>query len=302
MPGGSGAAPARQVVAILTAHDRREMTLACLRSYFAQDAPGTELRAVVVDDGSSDGTGEAVAAAFAATAVVRAAGDLFWARGMAVAEERAVRSDPDYLLWLNDDVLLYPDAVGRLLAVAEASRGRPRMVAGSVCDPGTGTTTYGGLRRRDWHPLRYSLVPPAGVPVTVDTVHGNVLLVSRETYRLLGGIDGGFAHSYADNDYGLRLRRAGGENVLAPGHFGTCAPNDVLAVSLDPSLPLSVRWRFLHSRKGRPLGSQVRFLRRHAGPFWPVFVLPPYLRLLAGRRFTSYGRHTVSRSPAGSTP
>lgn len=302
MADGNGGPPARRVMAILTAHDRREMTLGCLQSYFAQDALGTELRAVVVDDGSTDGTGEAVAAAFPATEVVHADGDLFWARGMAVAEERAVRSDPDYLLWLNDDVRMYPDALGRLLAVAESGRGRPRMVAGSVCDPGTGATTYGGLRRRDWHPLRYSLVPPTDVPVTVDTVHGNVLLVPRETYRLLDGIDGRFAHSYADNDYGLRLRRVGGENVLAAGHFGTCEPNDILAARLDPSLPLSVRWRFLHSRKGRPLGSQVRFLRRHAGFFWPVFLLPPYLRLLAGRPFTGYGRSVLSRSPAGSPP
>jgi GT2 family glycosyltransferase len=73
------------------------MTLACLHSYFSQDAPDTELRAVMVDDGSSDGTGDAVSAAFAATEVLRAVGDLFWARGMAVTGERAIRSDPDYL-------------------------------------------------------------------------------------------------------------------------------------------------------------------------------------------------------------
>jgi len=34
--------PPQRVVAILAAHDRREMTLACLRSYFTQEAPGIE--------------------------------------------------------------------------------------------------------------------------------------------------------------------------------------------------------------------------------------------------------------------
>ena len=53
---GPGQAPMRRVVAILTAHDRREMTLACLHSYFSQEVPGIELRAVLLDDGSSDGT------------------------------------------------------------------------------------------------------------------------------------------------------------------------------------------------------------------------------------------------------
>jgi glycosyltransferase involved in cell wall biosynthesis len=295
-------ATARRVVAILTAYNRRDLTLACLRSYFSQDVPGAELHAVVVDDGSSDGTAEAVSEEFPAAEVVTGSGDLFWARGMATAEAVAVQNAPDFLLWLNDDVSLYPDALPRLLAIAAIPRECPILVAGAVCDPATGMTTYGGVRRRDWHPLRYSLVAPLDIPVTVDTVHGNVLLVPRQTYLLLGGIDGEFAHSYADNDYGLRLRQAGGRNVLIAGHVGTCAPNDIIAASLDPSLPLSARWRFLNSRKGRPLGSQVRFLRRHGGPVWPIFLLPPYARLLAGRPFPSYGRASVSRSAVGSQP
>ena len=305
-PHSPGTAPSdtrpRRVVAILAAHNRREMTLECLRSYFTQEAPGIELRAVVVDDGSSDGTGNAVATAFPAAEVISASGNLFWARGMATAEVSAMRSDPDYLLWLNDDVWLYPDALRRLLRVAEAFPQRAVLLAGSVCDPDTGVTTYGGHRRRDWHPLRYALVTPPDAPTTVDTVNGNVLLVPRETYRLLGHIDGGFAHSYADMDYGLRLRQAGGENVLIPGHVGTCAANNHASVNLDPSLPLSVRWRYFRSPKGTPLRSQVRFLRRHGGPCWPIFLLPPYVRLLAGRWYPGVNRPAPSRGTARSSP
>ena len=152
--------PPRRVVAVLAAHNRREMTLACLRSYFTQEAPGIELRAVVVDDRSFDGTGDAVSTAFPAAEVISSSGDLFWARGMVTAEASAMRSDPDYLLWLNDDVRLYPDALRRLLRAAEVFPRHPVLLAGSVCDPETGVTTYGGQRRRDWHPLRYALVTP----------------------------------------------------------------------------------------------------------------------------------------------
>jgi GT2 family glycosyltransferase len=288
----------RRVVAILTARNRRELTVACLHSYSSQDLSDTELRAVVVDDCSSDGTADAVSAAFPTAEVIRGSGDLFWARGMATAEARAMQSAPDYLLWLNDDVCLHGDALRRLISVAETRGPCPCLVAGAVCDPESGVTTYGGLQRRDWHPLRYSLVEPLDLPTAVDTVHGNVLLVPRETYRLVGGIDGGFAHSYADMDYGLRLRGAGGENLLAPGHVGTCAPNDIMTANLDPSLAFSARWRFLHSRKGRPMRSQVRYLHRHAGPCWPVFLLPPYVRLLAGRPYPDYDHDAVGRRPA----
>jgi GT2 family glycosyltransferase len=296
----SGQALLRRVVAILTVHNRREVTLACLRSYFSQEAPGTELRAVVVDDGSSDGTGDAVSAAFPAAEVISASGDLFWARGMATAEAHVMQSDPDYLLWLNDDVRLYSDALRRLLSAAESHTWCPVLLAGAVCDPETGVTTYGGLRRRDWHPMRYAVTAPLDVPITVDAVNGNVLLVPRKTYLLAGGIDGRFAHAYADMDYSLRLRRAGGENVLIPGHVGTCVRDHGSNVSLDPSLPFSVRWRFFHSRKGTPLGSQVRYLSRHGGPFWPIFLLPPYVRLLVGRPFPGPNPDAVTRDRARS--
>jgi glycosyltransferase involved in cell wall biosynthesis len=165
--------PMRRVVAILTAHNRRELTLACLRSYFSQKAPSTELRAVVVDDGGSDGTTEAVSKDFPAAKVIVGPGDLFWARGMATAESVASRSAPDYLIWLNDDASLYPDAL----------RGR---------------------------------------------------------------------------------------------------------------------WRLLQSRKGRLLGSQVRFLQRHGGPFRPIYILLPYVRLLAGCSFAAHGSANVNRNPVGS--
>ena len=103
-------------------------------------------------------------------------------------------------------------------------------------------------------------------------------------------------------DYGLRLRQAGGENVLIPGHVGTCAANNAASVNLDPSVPLSVRWRYFRSPKGTPLRSQVRFLRRHGGPCWPIFLLPPYVRLLAGRWYPGVNRPAPSRGTARSSP
>jgi GT2 family glycosyltransferase len=122
--------------------------------------------------------------------------------------------------------------------------------------------------------------------------------VPRTAYRLAGGIDGAFTHAYADMDYSLRLCRAGGENMLIAGHVGTCIRNDSASVGLDPSLPFFARWRFFHSRKGNPLASQVHYLRRHGGPCWPIFLLPPYVRLLAGLPFPHINHDTMIRRTA----
>ena len=48
---------------IIPVHNRRETTLACLRRLTADGVPAWS-RIVVVDDGSTDGTGEAVRVEF----------------------------------------------------------------------------------------------------------------------------------------------------------------------------------------------------------------------------------------------
>jgi GT2 family glycosyltransferase len=270
-----------RITAILTSHDRRQYTLRCLDSLFGQVRSCVDLDAVLADDGSRDGTAEAVRARFPRVRIVVGDGSLFWAAGMALAEREARRSRPNYLLWLNDDVTLEPTALSHLLQVSRSVTNPLHVIGGPVYDPVRGTTSYGGVRRRDWHPLRFELVSPTGAAVDVDTIHGNVVLVPMRTADALGSIDGAFEHAYADFDYGLRLRQHGGTVVLAPDHVGTCADNDCKRQAR--AAPWPEQWRFLLSRKGMPVRSHVRYLRRHGGPVWPLVAGAPYARALAAR-------------------
>jgi GT2 family glycosyltransferase len=191
-----------KIVAILTSHDRRRETMACLRSFFSKRVEDVvELEAVLIDDGCSDGTGEAVRELGKPVAVARSVNDLFWAAGMALAEERALQADPDYLLSLNDDVVLDPDASERLHALAVES-GNVSVVVGALRDPETGEVTYSGFNRHRLHPLRFDRVESAERPVTVDTFNGNVVLVPRAVSSKVGRIDGEFVHGLADFDDG----------------------------------------------------------------------------------------------------
>lgn len=267
------------IIGILTCHDRRELTLRALRGWFGQQADGVHLDAVLVDDGSTDGTAAAVAAQFPGVTVVPGGGSLFWAAGMALAEAHARCRDPDTLVWLNDDVVLDDDCLATLRKVS-ASTAPPAVVAGALADPDTDHLTYGAFAPAGWHPLRGSLVPPAGRPVPVAAVHGNVLFVPRAAYQRLG-IDGRFEHAYADFDYGLRLRRIGYPVLLTPGTIGRCSRATSSRRMPDPGLPIKERLRALNSPQGVPLRSHVRFLRRHGGPQWPVLAAAPYLKEIA---------------------
>lgn len=291
MPGAAAAAPAapRRVCALLTCFNRREKTLACLDALLASDGlQGVRIHAVLVDDGSSDGTAQAVHDRHPWVRVVRpdpSAGALFWCRGMHRAFAEALRLGFDDYLWLNDDTMLQPDALARLLASQRRLRERcrvPVIVVGSTVDAVTGEVTYGGERRPSrWKPLRVERIVPALEPQLCDSMTGNIVLIGADAARRVGNIDPVFEHSMGDTDYALRARRLGVQVWVDAGTHGTCSDNPSHGTWCDTTQPLAVRWRDMMTRKGLPWRSWLALTRRHAGPLWPVYFALPYAKVVA---------------------
>jgi GT2 family glycosyltransferase len=133
-----------RVAALMAAHNRRDLTLACLRSLNAQRVPGVTVDVFVLDDGSSDGTSEAIGEQFPEVTVLHGDGELFWSGGMRQAFAAAIAGDYDHYLWLNDDVYLDDSALAVLLDTARPGTRRPANspmgawsipTAGDLCGP-----------------------------------------------------------------------------------------------------------------------------------------------------------------------
>ena len=268
-----------KVCAMLASHNRCAQTLRCLDSYYAQEVEtALELSAVLVDGGSMDGTVRAVQERFPATEVIAGSARLFWAGAMAIAERAAITRGPDYLLWLNDDVVLDRSSLQRLISTAR-SRGNTCIVVGALRDPMSGELTYSGVRRPGLRPLQMRLIAPGEKPVEIETFHGNVVLIPSAVRARVGPVDGAFVHSFADYDYGLRARAAGVINLLAPGGtVGTCARDHDERPWLDRSVSVKERLKLLVGLKGLPPRPRARYLRRHGGPLWVLFWLVSYVR------------------------
>ncbi len=279
-----------RIAVLMTCFNRRALTLRCLETLARQpEFRGADL--FLVDDGSSDGTRDAVRAMLPGAHVIRGDGSLFWNGGMRLAWDHARASGEsfDFYLWLNDDVELAKDALAMLIADADAaaSRGSPVIVAAATTDPVTGAVTYGAHRRASAaRPLRMGLVQPTGEPVPADTISGNIVLVSAAAEALLGNLSPVFQHIYGDLDYGFRARQTVIPVVLASRLGGSCAANSVLGTSLDPALSRRARLalrlredRGIHGRDWR------RFVRVHGGglAMVSVYTLAPYLRILLNR-------------------
>jgi GT2 family glycosyltransferase len=262
----------------MTCHNRREKTLSCLRCLFAQALPPeTNLSVYLVDDGSTDGTDEAVASEFPHVRIIKGDGSLFWAGGMRAAWAEAEKSTWDYHLWLNDDVMLDPCAILTLLATASkfsGKEGRIGIIVGNCRDPHTGKITYGGFLKGC-----RGLVEPSDKYQYCYTMNGNIVLIPRQIIAAVGNLRVEFRHTGADQDYGLRARKKGFMLYVAPGYQGVCKRNDPTYPWADPNTPFRQRWRIMHSPKGQPPYETYLVARQYHGLLWPIDVIKLYLKV-----------------------
>ncbi len=273
-----------RLAVLMTCYNRKQTTLKCLQTLAANTGlEEIELSVVLVDDGSTDGTAEAVKAQFPWVQVDVGSSNLFWCRGMHKACEIALQGGYDYYVWLNDDTLLYPDAVSRLLACEQKLRldhSAPVIVVGSSVDEKTGMLTYGGEMRVGRRNIRFRKVEMAEFPKRCDSMNGNIVLISAQAMGVVGNLDPAFEHAMGDTDYALRANRLGVSVWTAPGIFGECSHNSVPGTFIDSNLPLRQRWKAMMGRKGLPWRSWLVMTRRHCGWLWPVYFLRPYVRVV----------------------
>lgn len=275
-----------RIAVLMTCHNRRGTTLACLTALHANALPaGCSIEVFLVDDGSTDCTASAVGARFPDTRVLAGDGSLYWNGGMRKAFAAALGGSYDAYLWLNDDTMLHPDALARLVATACERRralGAEVVVVGSTCDAATGQLTYGGVvRAARWRPLAFRMVEPADAPVECETLWGNCVLIPDTIARAVGNLDPDFVHAMGDVDYGLRVRAAGFRIWVMPGFAGTCSMNSPAGTYLDPHVPLRERLRQMMQPKGLPPRAWRVLTRRHAGPLWFLYWGWPYLSVIA---------------------
>ena len=89
------------VAVLMTCHNRVTNTLECLAHLFGQSVRDQAVLTVyLVDDGSSDGTGEEVRKLYPEVNVISGTGKLFWNRGMHRAFEEALKNRFDYYSFL----------------------------------------------------------------------------------------------------------------------------------------------------------------------------------------------------------
>lgn len=259
----------KKVAVLLTVHNRREKTLACLENCYRQidSMKGDDtysFSVYLVDDGSTDGTSEAVMQTYPQTHVIKGDGSLFWNHGMRTAWDAAAADEQDFYLWLNDDTLMKEGALSCIMETSEFLRHKS-IVVGTTEDA-KGKLSYGGRTKSG-----KLVTPDSAIPVPCQIFNGNIVLVPSHVYRILGNLDPHYSHSFGDFDYGARAMKAKVTEVVAPGVLGICDRNPGVPKWRNRAYTLKERVAFLHSPKGRPPREQFLYDCRCQGLFFAVF-------------------------------
>src|SRR3954453_23907494 len=103
----------RSVAVVVLSWNGREDTLRCLASLAAVEHAPLEM--IVVDNGSSDGSPEAVEAGFPSAVVIRMGRNAGFSGGVNAGIEAGIERGADAVLLLNNDMVVEPGFLGPLV-------------------------------------------------------------------------------------------------------------------------------------------------------------------------------------------
>lgn len=250
----------KKIAILLTVYNRREKTVKCLESVFAQSSiQGYEVDVYMTDDGCTDGTSAAVMEMFPDVRIIKGDGTLFWNRGMWTAWDFAANEkDYDYYLWLNDDTFLFEGAIFRLLESSRTKSDEAIIIGATVDTITKRVQTYGGR-------INEFLAPCEGYDLECEHFNGNIVLIPRSVFRILGNLDYNLVHSLGDFDYGWRAQKAGIKMYQCGTYLGACDTHQQIAKWCDPNVSIIERWKALHRPNGMPPSIIFYITKKHKG-------------------------------------
>ncbi len=227
-----------ELAVIVVNWNTRELTLRCLETVFA-NTPNLNMRVIVADNGSEDGSADAIAERFPQARLIRNSTNLGFAR----ANNEAVETiDSEWMLLLNSDTEVHPNAINNLLAFSKQHpeagiTGGRTVFANGALNPGSAwnkITPWSlfcyltGLNRAFAHLEFFNPEAIGGwkrdTVRQVDVVQGSFFMIPTALWRKLDGFDLRFFMYGEEADLCLRARALGYRPMITPDaeimHFG----------------------------------------------------------------------------------
>jgi GT2 family glycosyltransferase len=215
-----------QIVVIILTFNQREKTLECLSSLLAQREP--PFQTMVWDNGSRDGTVEALQASYPGILIEHRPINLGVAEGRNAAADVAIKQlGATHLLFLDNDILVEPSFVqalfkpfGEDLQVGQTqAKLRFRHDRQRINDGGGAQINFVFWRIK---PVGYGEVDHGQYDTPRECIScGGAMLVRADVFQRLNGFDPQFGpFGPEDLDFSLRLKKAGYRALYIPQAVG----------------------------------------------------------------------------------
>ena len=283
----------KRIAIIMPVYNHLECTRKCLERLRPMvtrtDFMNCRFSVVVVDDGSTDGTGDWLRKNHPDVSVLEGDGNLWWSGGVNMGAEYALGElKADYLLLWNNDVIPADDyftemdrLVGEIpVSVVAGSKifesGKKDLIwsCGGIFNARTGAFFMKGIGQPDSEEFCR--------PMEVDWLPGMGTLIPAGVIERIGLWDtGSFPQYHGDSDFTFRAKKAGFEITVFPQ---LVLANDQSSSGLTHGGTLKGLYRALTSiRSNTRIKTSFRFYRKHAeSPLAYRTLLYSYFRLFGG--------------------
>lgn len=250
----------------------------CLESLLGATYP--DLRIIVVDNASPDGSGGHLQSRFPGLRFIFNGENLGFARGCNVGIRAALEdAGCAYVLLLNNDARVPPAFLEAAIAAAEAD-GRIGLVGGKILhSPESNVIAYAGGFINRWRGrlvIRGFNEPDRGQydrPAEVGFVTGALMLIRREVLETVGLLPEEYFFGVEEQDYSFKVGRAGYKLYYVPG-FVAYHVGDGSHWNWDP--------KFVYNGYRNKLIFQEKYLPAGSFPLWKLM-------------FRVYARHAARR-------
>jgi GT2 family glycosyltransferase len=208
------------VITIILNTNRREDTLDCLSSLQKSVYPRNKI--ILLDNNSTDGSVDAIHNCFPDVQIIPLNKNLGYAGNNNFGVKFAIEQGADWVLVLNEDTILDPECISRLIEVGESD---PKIgVVGPMVyhydEPDT-IQSAGGMLGPYWESIHLAKNEKDDhqfrEPHLVEWISGCAIMVKRTAINQAGMIDERFFYYWEETEWCLRIGKAGWQIVHVPG-------------------------------------------------------------------------------------